>query len=118
MIVENECQECGNMLFGRADKRFCSNKCRNGYNNRLNSDETNLIRNINNALRKNHRILRELNPEGTIKVDRSQLSFKGFDFRLFTSVYKSKTGKEYKYCYDQGYLMLEGNSVLLVESKL
>jgi hypothetical protein len=35
--------------------------CRNRHNNKQNKDSTNLIRNVNNKLRKNHRILSELN---------------------------------------------------------
>ena len=37
---------------GRADKKFCSDGCRNSHNNTLNKDSSNLVRNINNRLRK------------------------------------------------------------------
>ena len=70
---EKSCEECGKAIFGRIDKRFCSDQCRNSFNNRLNSDITNYIRNVNNALRKNRRILAELNPEGKIRLSREKL---------------------------------------------
>jgi hypothetical protein len=43
-------------IVGREDKKFCSDG-RNAYNNKINKDSTNFMRNINNKLRKNYRIL-------------------------------------------------------------
>lgn len=109
------CQECGEELHGRADKKFCSDQCRNGFNNRLNSDSTNLVRNINNILRKNRRVLQELNPKGDkAKAHKDQLLQKGFNFKYCTSIYKTKTGNTYYFCYEQGYLALEDNFYFLV----
>ncbi len=59
MTVKN-CLACERPIKGRTDKKFCDDSCRNNYNNRLNSDATPLIRNINNILRKNRRILLDL----------------------------------------------------------
>ena len=102
--MENKnCLECKEPLKGRIDKKFCSDYCRNAYNNSINKDSKNLIRNINNRLRKNHKILCELNTSGKTKVARTKLYDIGFDFQLFTSVYKTKTGNTYFYLYDQGY---------------
>jgi hypothetical protein len=53
-------------IVGREDK-ICSDGCRNAYNNKINKDSTNFMRNINNKLRKNYRILSELNVEGKSK---------------------------------------------------
>ena len=36
--MNSTCPECGDKLKGRADKKFCSDACRNAYNNKLNSD--------------------------------------------------------------------------------
>src|ERR1043165_6547370 len=101
-MPEKKCLECGGKISGRSDKKFCSDQCRISFNNRLNSDETNLVRNINNALRKNRRILVELNPSGKTIVTREKLSEKGFDFHYFTSIYITKEGAIYYYCYEQG----------------
>lgn len=46
------CIDCGAPLNGRADKRFCDDYCRIHYNNKMKSGSNNLIRNINNALKK------------------------------------------------------------------
>jgi predicted nucleic acid-binding Zn ribbon protein len=111
------CLECGDKLVGRADKKFCSDSCRIAYNNRLNSDETNYMRNVNAVLRKNRRILQALNPTGKTRVSREKLLEKGFDFSYFTSQYKTREGSVYYYCYEQGYLELENNQFLLVIKK-
>ena len=61
-MMKKKCPECSDLIIGRTDKKFCSDGCRNSYNNRVNKDQKNLIRNINNRLRKNWRILESLNP--------------------------------------------------------
>jgi len=109
-----QCLECGNPVKGRIDKKFCGDYCRNSYNNKINKDSKNLIRNINNRLRKNYKILSDLNLLGKTKVPRTRLYDKGFDFQLFTSMYKTKTGNTYFYIYDQGYLSLENEMYLLI----
>ncbi len=114
MSSEKKCLECGNKISGRVDKKFCSDQCRIAYNNRLNSDNTNLVRNINNTLRKNRRILMELNTTGKSKTTRDKLLEKGFDFHYFTSIYTTKDGAVYHYCYEQGYLQTDKDWFLLV----
>lgn len=109
------CLECGEVLRGRIDKKFCSDYCRNSYNNKVNKDSKNLIRNTNNRLRKNYKVLTELNVTGKTKVSRSRLYDKGFNFQFFTSIYTTKTGNTYYYVYDQGYLPLENETFLLIK---
>lgn len=116
-LEEKTCIECQTTIKGRVDKKFCSDQCRSAYNNRLNSDETSYVRNINNILRKNRRILLELNPDGKNRVSRDKLKAKGFDFQHFTSIYKTKDGAQYFYCYEQGYLPIEKDFFLLVVKK-
>ncbi len=111
---EKVCLECGAKISGRADKKFCSDQCRVAYNNKLNRDETAYMNNVTNILRKNRRVLLELNTTGKTKVNRDKLNDKGFDFNYFTSQYKTKDGSVYNFCYEQGYLPLENNWYLLV----
>lgn len=111
------CIECNEAFNGRSDKKFCSDLCRNAYNNKLNSDSNNLVRNINNILRKNRRILEELIPEDTAKVSQQKLIDKGFNFNYNTNTVTTKTGKSYVFCYEYGYLPIEGNYYLLVKRK-
>ncbi len=111
------CLECGTVLRGRIDQKFCSDQCRNTYNNRLNKDESALMKNINNRLRKNRRILKELNPNGKAKVKKQTLLSKGFNFKYFTNVYKTKEGRVYYFCYEYGYLPLDNDFYALVINK-
>ena len=113
------CPECGEKLIGRADKKFCSDQCRNAYNNKLNSDVSNTVRNINNILRKNRRILQDLNKQsGKTMVSKDILLSNGFNFTYFTHTYITQKGFSYHFCYEQGYLFLEDKKLyLLVASK-
>jgi hypothetical protein len=111
------CPECGDPLVGRSDKKFCGDSCRNSYNNRLNSDNRKLVRNINNKLRKNYRILESLNPDDKTTTPKTKLQDAGFDFNYFTSIYTTKAGTVYYFVYDQGYLPIEGDFYALVKRK-
>lgn len=113
--MNKNCLECGDKIVGREDKKFCSDGCRNAYNNKMNKDSTNLMRNINNKLRKNYRIITSLNVEGKTKTTKTKLMSKGFDFDFFTNILKTKTGKTYFFLYDQGYCLLEEDYYLLVK---
>ena len=115
--MENKtCLECGEKVIGRSDKKFCNDYCRNAYNNKLNVGNKNMVRNTNNALKKNYKILCELNNLGKTKTTKNTLLKKGFDFNLMTSLYQTQKGHTYFYCYDQGYLILDGDFVLLVKN--
>ena len=115
MSEQRVCLDCGTPLHGRADKKFCNDQCRNNYNNQLNSSSSNLMRNVNNILRRNRRILEELNPTGKTKVPRKKLAGKGYDFDYMTSIYQTQNGKTYHFCYEYGYLHLDNDEVLLVK---
>lgn len=113
--MERKCLECGEKVIGRIDKKFCNDYCRNSYNNNLNKDSRNLRRNVNNRLRRNYRILAELNPKDKTKTTRTKLLEKGFDFEYITNIYTTRTGTVYYFVYDQGYLPLDGDFYALVK---
>jgi predicted nucleic acid-binding Zn ribbon protein len=112
------CPECGKEIVGRKDKQFCSDSCRNNHNNAVNKDSTNLMRNINNALRRNYKILGELNPKETAKVEKRVLIKKKFDFEVYTSVLNAKTGNTYYFVYDNGYQFLDNDMLLLIKKEV
>lgn len=115
--MDRKCLECETSIFGREDKKFCSDYCRNAFNNKINKDEKNYIRNVNNRLRKNWRILESLNPNQKTKTSKTKLVEQGFDFNYFTSIYTTKTGNVYYFVYNQGYLALENDYYALVKRK-
>jgi hypothetical protein len=112
------CLECHEKIVGREDKKFCSDGCRNAYNNKINKDSTNYMRNINNKLRKNYRILMELNADGKSKTSRNKMLNKGFDFEYITSILNTKNGNTYYFVYEQGYLSLENDYFMLVKKDI
>ena len=111
------CLECSEKIVGREDKKFCSDGCRNSYNNKMNKDSNNYMRNVNNKLRKNYRILLEANPEGKAKITKTKLLSKGFDFEYFTNILNTNTGNTYYFVYDQGYRNLEDDFIMLVKKE-
>jgi hypothetical protein len=112
-----KCLACGKPLKGRSDKKFCDDYCRSNHNNGLKGTTSNLVRNINNALSKNRRILESCMKEGeqTAKAHKDKLLEKGFQFKYHTHVYQTKNGHTYFYCYEFGYLPLENNWYLIVK---
>jgi hypothetical protein len=115
--MKRNCPECGEEIKGRADKKFCSDMCRNAHNNKLNSDTNNYVRNVNNILRKNRRVLEELLPGDMAKTNRSKLLAKGFDFNYYTGSHTTQKGDTYYYCYEFGYLKGENDFILLVKRR-
>lgn len=111
------CLFCEKPVKGRSDKKFCDDYCRAAYNNELKSASNNYIRNVNNALGKNRRILESLlpNTESTAKANKDKLIEKGFQFKYHTHQYTAKNGNNYFYCYEYGYLPLENNWYLIVK---
>ena len=117
LSMEN-CLECGDTIIGRSDKKFCNDGCRNAYNNKHNKDSSNLMRNINNKLRKNFKILSEQNfVENKAKTTRNKLSVAGFDFEYFTNIKTYKNGAQYYFVYDFGYKFLEDDFILVVKKE-
>lgn len=76
------------------------------------------MRNINNKLRRNYRILAELNIDGKTKTTKTKLTGKGFDFNYFTNLLQTKNGNTYYFLYEQGYMPLENDYYILVKKDL
>jgi len=114
-----KCLACGKPIKGRTDKKFCDDYCRNNYNNQLKAAKNNVVRNINNALGKNRRVLEGCFKTGEeiSKTTKDKLLEKGFQFKYMTHTYTNKKGNVYFFCYDLGYMPLEHDWYLLVKRK-
>ena len=122
MIIEapsKTCQACNKAIRGRTDKKFCDDYCRNVFNNKIKSTGNNTVRNINNALRRNRRILQELirPDEKMTKTKMERLVERGFLFKYITHTYINPKGKLYNFCFEYGYLPLENNNYVIVKQK-
>jgi predicted nucleic acid-binding Zn ribbon protein len=116
-----KCLFCTKPLRGRADKKFCDDACRNSHNNqqKAKSNYSNYVRNINNTLFKNRRILEQILPanEEITRASQEKLVQKGYVFKYHTHTYTNHKGNIYYYCFDYGYLPLQNNRYLIVRRK-
>jgi len=104
MIDANtNCQECGKIIRGRLDKKFCDAYCRNAFNNKTKRGDEQLIMMTNSSLRKNRRILKTLSPVGKSTVRKEVLAALGYDFNIFSSMYRTSKGSIYYLCYEYGF---------------
>jgi len=55
-----------------------------------------------------------MNPGEKTKTSRDKMLQKGFNFNYFTHQYLTKTGSEYHFCYELGYLLLDNDEILIV----
>jgi hypothetical protein len=89
-VASKTCLTCGKTVRGRSDKKFCDDYCRNNYNNQLKAGDNNYVRNINNTLRKNRRILHAILPgnEEAAKTTRKNLITAAFYMQFFQETKK------------------------------
>ncbi|NRF37496.1 hypothetical protein [Pedobacter foliorum] len=120
-IIPNpkECRNCSEkIIFGRTDKIYCTEACRIDYNNKVKmekrGEDPEFIKKISRILTNNHQILRKLNTNGKTIVREQYLIDLGFNFHYQTSYQTTKKGDVYHFCFDQGYLKIKDNQVLLV----
>lgn len=108
------CLHCNEAFVGRIDKKFCSDQCRNSFNNKVYRKNEKIILDTNKVLRKNRKILMQFNPEGKTTIKKEYLEKLNFDFRYHTHTFLTKNGNTYKFCYEYGYLELDVEKVLIV----
>ena len=117
--MSKACFECSEPISGREDKKFCSDGCRNSFNNRINKPKNRLMRKINSHLRRNYRILAsvlERFPDGKIPYD--ILIEQGFDFRYFTGIAKTKEGDRCYCLYDRAYKRLKNGRLKVLKKEI
>jgi len=102
-IRGGHCLECGEPIsYGRKDKKFCCDKCKNRYNNRKIVENHRMMEKVNKKLRKNYEILQALVRVGVTRISKLDLSVQGYDFNYVTSYHKFSSKDEYR-CYDIRY---------------
>lgn len=111
------CVECNYEFFGRSDKKFCSDNCRNAFHNKQKADDGLILNQVNGILRKNRKILQEVFIKGRSRISKEKLLNLGFNFSYYTNIYKTSQGKEYYFCYEQGYIFHEMEQVQVVLKK-
>jgi len=89
------CKQCGKQLSGRSDKKFCDAYCRNAFNNQHKAQDEQFIQFVNAKIRRNRRILKDLCRVGKVTVRKDILDQMGYDYRYFSSIFKTKGGIYY-----------------------
>ena len=114
-----KCPACGGEVRGRADKKYCDEYCRNVFNNQQYCETHEYVRNINQNLRKNRKILERLllNHRFMARAPQYRLFSMGFRFQYFTHTYTNRNGQLYYFCYEYGYLLLDKERVLIVKKQ-
>ena len=112
--------ECTTILFtgSRKDKKFCDDLCRTDFHNRQKEFDIKEIKKIDDALKKNRKILQKLlGKEFELVIDKKKLEDAGYDFTYAThhviSKYKQNT---FIFCFNYGYRFMEGEKCKVVKA--
>ena len=84
----------------------------------MNSYSSPLVRNVNNILRRNRRILEALLApleKKVLVIERQKLVERGFQFDYMTEHYHPDKKEHYYYCYEYGYRSIDQEKVLAVK---
>jgi hypothetical protein len=117
-MESKKCSECQEPLRGRIDQKFCSDLCRNTFHNRANHENTFYVKQINIILKRNRKAIHDLiekSGEETVKVHKNRLVDRGYNFTYQTHSYTTRKGTVYHFCYEYGFLPLEGDYYFLVK---
>ena len=100
-----KCLHCGDKIrYGRTDKKFCCEECRNMHYNDKSKGSRLFRRRILSLLSVNYDILTEMWRSGTDSMDLADLQMAGFTPGVFTSFQRRGTHNEYS-CFDMRYIM-------------
>ncbi len=112
------CDQCGAVITGRRDKRFCDIRCKNAYHRDMRRITEPVTKRIDQFLHRNRTILYELWKDARKKrffVSRTKLYKKGFRFKYFTSTYVNNQGKLYHYLYDFRWMEFSTDQIMVVK---
>jgi hypothetical protein len=110
-----KCLECGGVLNGRIDQKFCSPYCKSSYHYELNKEnDANFFKKVDVQLKLNRRILKRFTQSGQSQIKKELLVKEGFDFKYFTHYYKAKNGNVYLFSYEYGHRDMKDGKYMLI----
>ena len=90
------CLECGDeIVFGRSDKKFCSQKCKNDHNNRIGYGDRRFKERTVKALEKNYSILSTLLGSGVTSISLLEIAQLGFNREYITGYHRNGCHDEF-----------------------
>ncbi len=113
------CKVCKTEFYGRKDKIFCSNKCKNEYHLTLRAFTKETAYPLDRILHRNRSILLEImGPRSAKKiVKRLELVKKKFQFKFITHYNINSKGKTYNHVYDFAWMEFSDDEVLIIRQK-
>lgn len=112
MPEQVRCLNCGDLMKGRSDKKFCDLHCKSAYHYRRSLEEAPRFYNkVDNQLKLNRKILKHYNKAGKATIRAHILLEEGFDPKFFTHYWKNQKGDVYLFVYEFGFLRVKENDV-------
>ncbi len=113
--MKKNCEHCKEIFVGRSDKRFCTTKCKNDFNNAIRKETKRVTDEIDGYLHRNREILALIMGSSKKETfDKLILVRAGFKFDFFTGIYLNKEGKTYFIIYDYAWMPFSDQSILIV----
>ncbi len=107
-LIKERCLECGDYIdYGRPDKKFCNDGCKNRYHNRYLREERRIRQRVINALNRNYDILLRLIRCDIMEISMMELRGMGFNFDYITS-FQRMYRHEVFMCYDISFQLRGG----------
>jgi len=85
-----KCLQCGKPLYGRPDKKYCSDKCKNSHHYGLIADQVKMERRILGQIHRNYEILEGVLDQGRDSIDRDLAEELGFRCSCVTGIHKKR----------------------------
>lgn len=102
------CLECGDKIrYGRVDKKFCCEECKNRHYNNLAKGSRAYRRRTITRLNRNYEILEQLIKSGNTSVELSDLMSLGFWPDSVTGFHKNRFKSDEYWCFDIKYRMTD-----------
>ena len=101
--ARRECLSCGGPIrYGRTDKKFCSDACKNRYHNQQMNKFLKIHSKVVHALDRNHKILSHCLSHGLNSIDLNEAIEWGFNPEYVTGLRRSRMRQEFR-CFDIRY---------------
>lgn len=118
-MLLRQCLQCEGLIKqGKADRKFCSEGCKNEHHNNQKAEARNGIIRIEKALKNNLQILKKvLGAKQKEIVTRETLLKMGFEFKYCTHHhFTACQNNEYIFCYQYGYRKIDETKLKVVKS--
>lgn len=119
LTIKKKCKICNKNIVGRKDKIFCSLRCKNYYHVNLRRETDYEAKTIDTVLHRNRSILLEImgKYQKQLKVPRTVLVKKKFQFKYNTHYHINSQGKMYHYLYDFAWMEFSNDDILIIRKK-